>query len=149
MKAVKSLKCNVRVHTEMFFTDEGPMGSDEEPELARKRLRLSSEETDDPTSTTSAYSVVALPRKSSQLTNCTLEHSKPVFTCHTASVSEREESFEVTMTATELKDDLDQESGDQSKVFTCVLILNPEPHNPCMNSRLLNTEDVLCGVSVM
>lgn len=32
------------------------------------------------------------------------------------SVSEREESFEVTMTATEMKDDLDQESEDQSKV---------------------------------
>ncbi|KAK3517823.1 hypothetical protein QTP70_018978, partial [Hemibagrus guttatus] len=71
--------------------DEGPMGSDEEPEPIHKRLRLSSEDTEDPASTPSAYSVVALP------------------------LSEREESFEVTMTATEMKDDLDQESEDQSK----------------------------------
>lgn len=49
------------------------------------------------------------------------EHSKPMFTHYVhGSVSEREESFEVTMTATEMKDDLDQESGDQSKVFACV-----------------------------
>ncbi|KAF5897187.1 cyclin-D-binding Myb-like transcription factor 1, partial [Clarias magur] len=71
--------------------DDGPMCSDDELEPVHKRLRLSSEETDDPTSTQSAYSVVALP------------------------LSEREESFEVTMTATEMKDDLDQESADQSK----------------------------------
>ncbi|XP_053365100.1 cyclin-D-binding Myb-like transcription factor 1 isoform X1 [Clarias gariepinus] len=71
--------------------DDGPMGSDEELEPVHKRLRLSSEETDDPASAQSTYSVVALP------------------------LSEREESFEVTMTATEMKDDLDQESADQSK----------------------------------
>ncbi|XP_027007394.2 cyclin-D-binding Myb-like transcription factor 1 isoform X1 [Tachysurus fulvidraco] len=71
--------------------DEGPIGSDEEPEPIHKRLRLSSEETEDPASTPSAYSVVALP------------------------LSEREESFEVTMTATEMKDDPDQESEDQLK----------------------------------
>ncbi|MCJ8743056.1 hypothetical protein PDJAM_G00089340 [Pangasius djambal] len=71
--------------------DDGPMGSDEEPEPIHKRLRLSSEETDDPASTPTAYSVVALP------------------------LSEREESFEVTMTATEMKDGLDQESSNQSK----------------------------------
>ncbi|KAF7693880.1 cyclin-D-binding Myb-like transcription factor 1 isoform X2 [Silurus meridionalis] len=70
--------------------DDGPVGSDEEAEPIHKRLRLSSEDTDDPASTPSAYSVVALP------------------------LSEREESFEVTMTATEMKD-LDQENEDQSQ----------------------------------
>lgn len=49
-----------------FFADDGPLGPDEEHDPIHKRLRLSSEETDDPTSTPSAYSVVALPRKSSQ-----------------------------------------------------------------------------------
>lgn len=54
-----------------IITDDGPMGSDEEPKPDHKRLRLSSEETDDPASTPSAYSVVALPRKSSQFKSCT------------------------------------------------------------------------------
>ncbi|TSK13324.1 Cyclin-D-binding Myb-like transcription factor 1 [Bagarius yarrelli] len=74
-------------------------GSDEEPEHVHKRLRLSSEEADDPASMPAAYSVVALP------------------------LSEREESFEVTMTATEMK--TQQENEDLSQVFACVFnILN-------------------------
>lgn len=103
-----------------IFADDGPVGSDEEPEPVHKRLRLSSEEADDPASTPSAYSVVALPRKSWLFKNCTPCTLKAtIFTRCAASVSEREESFEVTMTATEMKDDLDQESEDQSKVFIC------------------------------
>lgn len=43
------------------------------------------------------------------------------------------------MTATEMKDDLDQESGDQSKV--CV-----KSRSSRMNTRLVNTADMLCDV---
>ncbi|XP_062850943.1 cyclin-D-binding Myb-like transcription factor 1 [Trichomycterus rosablanca] len=71
--------------------EDGHIGSDEEAEPIHKRLRLSSEENDDSIATPSAYSVVTLP------------------------ISEREESFEVTMTATEMKDELDPDSEVQMK----------------------------------
>ncbi|KAL7828131.1 hypothetical protein AOLI_G00312830 [Acnodon oligacanthus] len=64
--------------------DDGSLGSDEEAEPIPKRLRLSKEETEDSPATPSGYSVLALP------------------------ISESDESFEVTMTATEMKDELEE-----------------------------------------
>ncbi|XP_076861335.1 cyclin-D-binding Myb-like transcription factor 1 [Brachyhypopomus gauderio] len=66
--------------------DDGDLGSDDEAEPIHKRLRLSNEDTEDSSDSPPSYSVVTLP------------------------ISESDESFEVTMTATERKDELDPES---------------------------------------
>lgn len=68
--------------------DDGGLGSDEEVESIPKRLRLSKDDTDDSPDTPSSYSVLTLP------------------------ISESDESFEVTMTATEMKDDLEEQASE-------------------------------------
>ncbi|XP_026877092.2 cyclin-D-binding Myb-like transcription factor 1 isoform X1 [Electrophorus electricus] len=71
--------------------DDGDLGSDDEAEPIHKRVRLSNEEADDSPATPPSYSVVTLP------------------------ISESDESFELTMTATEMKDELDPESEAQTQ----------------------------------
>ncbi|XP_036419710.1 cyclin-D-binding Myb-like transcription factor 1 isoform X1 [Colossoma macropomum] len=71
--------------------DDGGLGSDEEAESIPKRLRLSKEETEDSPATPSGYSVLALP------------------------ISESDESFEVTMTATEMKDELEEQQTEETQ----------------------------------
>uniref|UniRef100_A0A4W4EAG6 Cyclin-D-binding Myb-like transcription factor 1 n=1 Tax=Electrophorus electricus TaxID=8005 RepID=A0A4W4EAG6_ELEEL len=70
----------------ILHCDDGDLGSDDEAEPIHKRVRLSNEEADDSPATPPSYSVVTLP------------------------ISESDESFELTMTATEMKDELDPES---------------------------------------
>ncbi|KAL6460255.1 hypothetical protein MHYP_G00320140 [Metynnis hypsauchen] len=71
--------------------DDGGLGSDEEAESIPKRLRLSKEESEDSPATPSGYSVLALP------------------------ISESDESFEVTMTATEMKDELEEQQTEETQ----------------------------------
>ncbi|XP_036419711.1 cyclin-D-binding Myb-like transcription factor 1 isoform X2 [Colossoma macropomum] len=75
----------------MAHADDGGLGSDEEAESIPKRLRLSKEETEDSPATPSGYSVLALP------------------------ISESDESFEVTMTATEMKDELEEQQTEETQ----------------------------------
>ncbi|KAI4890093.1 hypothetical protein NFI96_006601 [Prochilodus magdalenae] len=75
----------------MALADDGGLESDEEAEPIPKRLRLSKDENEDSPATPSGYSVLTLP------------------------ISESDESFEVTMTATEMKDELEEEQTEETQ----------------------------------
>ncbi|XP_066524332.1 cyclin-D-binding Myb-like transcription factor 1 [Hoplias malabaricus] len=69
--------------------DDGGLDSDEDAEPDSKRLRLSKDETEGSPATPSGYSVLTLP------------------------ISESDESFEVTMTATEMKEELEEQASEE------------------------------------